>query len=136
LLFLLALNGRGFGINAHLAVNPNPYHQLEGPKLDPELASSSRDEGAPREGRTRGAVGGIGPVVTTSRHKPQTQTALRILKYGFLAELRPSRDSFLDTGFRFLLALNGRNFGINAHLAVNPTPYHHLKGPKPKGSVI
>jgi hypothetical protein len=36
--------------------------------LDPELAS--RDEGAPREGRTRGAVGGIVPIATISRHKP------------------------------------------------------------------
>ena len=35
----------------------------------------------------------------------------------------------LDTGFRhLLLALNGRNFGINAHLAVNPTPHRRLKG--------
>jgi hypothetical protein len=28
----------------------------------------------------------------------------------------------LDTGFRCLLAINGRNFRVNAHLAVNPTP--------------
>ena len=28
----------------------------------------------------------------------------------------------LDAGFRHLLALNGRNFGVNAHSAVNPTP--------------
>jgi hypothetical protein len=34
------------------------------------------------------------------------------------------------------LALNGRNFGVNAHLAVNPTPHHRLKGPKPEGSTI
>ena len=28
--------------------------------------------------------------------------------------------------------------GINAHLAVNPTPHHRLKGPKPKpeGGII
>jgi hypothetical protein len=42
----------------------------------------------------------------------------------------------LDTGFRHLLALNGRNFGINAHLAANPTLRHQLKGPKPEGGVI
>ena len=34
----------------------------------------------------------------------------------------------LDTGFRFLLALNGRNFGTNAHLAALS------KGPKPEGA--
>ena len=47
----------------------------------------------------------------------------------------------LDTRFRYLLALNGRNFGINADLAVKPTPNHRLKGPislspKPEGSTI
>jgi hypothetical protein len=31
---------------------------------------------------------------------------------------------------------HGRNFGVNAHLAVNPAPYHQLKGPKPKGGMI
>jgi hypothetical protein len=67
------------------------------------------------------------------------------LKILILAELRPFRAIkyvprgtvlILDTGFRYLLALNGRNFGINAHLAVKPTPRHQLKGPKPKGGVI
>ena len=29
-----------------------------------------RDEDAPRKGKTRGAVGGIAPIATTSRHKP------------------------------------------------------------------
>jgi hypothetical protein len=47
------------------------YCTYSGFHLDPELAS--RDEGAPREGRTRGAVGGIAPVVTTSRHKPSSE---------------------------------------------------------------
>jgi hypothetical protein len=44
----------------------------------------------------------------------------------------------LDTEFRCLLALalNGRNFGVNTHLAVNPTPHHQLKERKPKGGVI
>jgi hypothetical protein len=28
---------------------------------------------------------------------------------------------FLDTGFRHLLALNGHNFGINAHVAASPS---------------
>jgi hypothetical protein len=44
----------------------------------------------------------------------------------------------LDTGFRCFLALNGRDFGVDAHLqvAVNPTPRHQLKGPNPKGGVI
>jgi hypothetical protein len=32
-----------------------------------------RDEGAPREGRTRGAVGAIVPIVTTSRHKTPSE---------------------------------------------------------------
>ena len=43
----------------------------------------------------------------------------------------------LDTGFRYLLALNGRNLGsgVNAHLAVH-TPHRRLKGPKPEGSII
>ena len=56
--------------------------------LDPELAS--RDEGAPREGRTRGAVGGIVSIV--------------IIKFGLEPE-------FLDTEFRYFWALNGRDFG-------------------------
>jgi hypothetical protein len=30
----------------------------------------------------------------------------------------------LDTGFSYLLALNGRGFGVNVHLAGNPTPHH------------
>ena len=42
----------------------------------------------------------------------------------------------LDTGFRCPLALNGRSFRINAHLAVNPTPHHRLKEPKPEGSML
>jgi hypothetical protein len=42
----------------------------------------------------------------------------------------------LDTGLRCLLALNGRNFRINAHLAVNPTPHRRLKGSKPEGSML
>jgi hypothetical protein len=35
-----------------------------------------------------------------------------------------------------MLASNGRNFGVNAHLAANPTPCHQLMWPKPKGGVI
>jgi hypothetical protein len=42
----------------------------------------------------------------------------------------------LNTGFRYFWALNGRNFGVNAHLAANPTPHHRLKGPKSEGSMI
>ena len=44
----------------------------------------------------------------------------------------------LGTGFRYpyLLALNGRNFGINAHLVANSIPHHRLKGPKPEGCMI
>jgi hypothetical protein len=34
----------------------------------------------------------------------------------------------LDTRFRHLLALNGRSFGIKAHLTVNPTPHRRLRG--------
>jgi hypothetical protein len=36
----------------------------------PNWLLAPRDEGALREGRTRGAVGGAVPVFTTSRHKP------------------------------------------------------------------
>jgi hypothetical protein len=32
----------------------------------------------------------------------------------------------LETGFRHLLALNSHNSGLNAHLAVSPTPRRHL----------
>jgi hypothetical protein len=45
----------------------NPGDRCSGFYLDPELAS--RDEGAPREGRTRGAAGGISlssPQATTN----------------------------------------------------------------------
>jgi hypothetical protein len=101
--------------------------------LDPELAS--RGEGAPREERTHGAVGGIVPIATTSRHKPEFKKILifsvRAGHFGLLKfRLEPE---FLDTGFRYFLALNGRNFGANAHLAVNPAPHHQLKGLNPKG---
>ena len=57
--------------------------------------------------------------------------------YGHFGSMNKCLEALiLDTGFRYLLALNGRNFGINAHLAVNSTPYHQLKGPKPKGGAV
>jgi hypothetical protein len=34
-------------------------------------------------------------------------------------------------GFKF--NLNGHGFGINAHLAVNPTPHRRFKGRKQRG---
>jgi hypothetical protein len=45
---------------------------------------------------------------------------------------------FLDTELRHFSTLNGRNSGVNAHLAVpvNPTPCHQLKGANPKGVVM
>jgi hypothetical protein len=57
--------GPGPGRSGNVVIKGLKY---SGFHLDPELAS--RDEGAPREERTRGAVGGIVPIVTTSRHKP------------------------------------------------------------------
>ena len=82
--------------------------------LDPELAS--RDEGAPREGRTRGAVGGIVPIVTTSRHKSFSEFKNIGFErsYGHFGPTGINKYLevlILDTGFRYLLALNGRNFG-------------------------
>jgi hypothetical protein len=44
------------------------FYTHSGFHLDPELAS--RDEGAPREERTLGAVGGVVPIATTNHHKP------------------------------------------------------------------
>jgi hypothetical protein len=103
----------------------NPHYS--GFHLDPELAS--RDEGAPREGRTQNARGGAGRGGRSYRSQN-----LKILifsardgHFGLLKfRLEPE---FLDTEFRHVLALNGRNFGVNAHSAANPTPNHQLKGP-------
>jgi hypothetical protein len=46
----------------------NGHSGYSGFHSDPELVS--RGEGAPREGSTHGAVGGIVPIVTKSRYKP------------------------------------------------------------------
>jgi hypothetical protein len=117
----------------------NRAYFYSGFHLDPELAS--RDEGAPRERRTREAVGGIVPIVTTSRHKPFSEFKNNDFErsYGHFGPIKKSRARvFLDTELRYLyfLALNGRNFRMNAHLAANPTPHRQLKGPKPTGGVI
>ena len=58
--------------------------QHSGFHLNPELAS--KDEGAPREGRASGAVGGIAPIVTTSRHKPFSEFKIFIFS-GVTADL-------------------------------------------------
>jgi hypothetical protein len=46
--------------------SPNTWYS--GFHVDPELAS--RAAGAPPGRSTREAIGGVGPIVTTSRHKP------------------------------------------------------------------
>jgi hypothetical protein len=59
--------------------HPEGPTRHRGTDLDLELAST-RDEGTPQEGRTRGAVGGIVPIVTTSRlwtDQPNEQGASR-----------------------------------------------------------
>jgi hypothetical protein len=68
---------------------------------------------------------------------PQIPTG-RSQNYGNFGPINKCLEALiLDTRFRYLLALNGRNFGINAHLAANPTPHRRLKGgPKSEGGMI
>jgi hypothetical protein len=87
--------------------------------------------------------GGNPIFVPTDPHGPFSEFKIFVLSgvtrymYGHFGHINKYLEVLiLDTGFRCLLALNGRNFGINAHLAVNPTPHRRLKGPKPEGSMI
>ena len=78
------------------------------------LLLRNRDEGAPRDGRTRGAVRGIVPIVTTSRHKPISEFKnidfersyghFGLLNKYLYLEALTVQYSILDTGFRYLLA--------------------------------
>jgi hypothetical protein len=82
---------------------------------------------------------GVPNFVPTNPHKPfsEIQNIGIERSYGHFGPINKCLEALiLDTGFRCLLALNGRDFGINVHLAVNPTPHHRLKGPKPEGSTI
>jgi hypothetical protein len=67
--------GLGMGVFKWYNLSSPPQTPLQclhsGFHLDPELAS--RDEGAPREGKTCGAAGGIVPIATTS-HKPSSES--------------------------------------------------------------
>ena len=86
----------------------------------------------------RGAVGGIAPIATTSRHNPFSEFENIDFErsYGHFGPINKCLEALiLDTGFRYLLALNGRNFGINAHLAANPTlcPVPPVEGTKSRG---
>jgi hypothetical protein len=75
--------------------------------------------------------GGDPIVVPKNPHGPFSE--YRYKNIGFersYGHFRPTKKCLevliLDTGFRCLLALNGRNLGIDALLAVNPTPNHRL----------
>jgi hypothetical protein len=78
---------------------------------------TSRDEGAPREGRTRGAAGGIVPIVTTNRHEPFSvfknidfeRSYDTAISNHFGPINKRLEVLILDTGLRYFLALNGRN---------------------------
>ena len=112
--------------------------QYSGFHLDPELAS--RDDfwltTAAISLKKGGGIPFSFPQTPTDR--PQNlKISIFSVRNGHFGPIKNSRERvFMDTGFRHLLALNGRNFGINAHLAVIPTPYRQLQDPKPKGGVI
>ena len=63
----------------------------------------------------------LASIVTPSRHKPPSEFKILVLVYvTAISNFGLLELEFLDTGFRYFLALNGRNFGVSAHLAAIP----------------
>ena len=110
------------------------HMQCSGFHLDPESELASRDEGAPREGRTRGAAGGVVPINSCScrHHKPpratnRSQNLKMLVLAGVVAISDFGTLKTLARGFlrhriysRLLLALNSRNFGAHLSYPVPP----------------